>query len=315
MWYRAPFRNLSSVQSRQVGSIVSVSLFDAQCIAPAKASKNLEPTTHSYVYATNFLPSLRTLAGNSGILDWEALNLDRLESIRQYIQQYNHRGCHPLYELCALAMPLTCSYPYVSTRELAIRIRAIGAEFLQNSRERDNIAIYDWTIAFQHIILRYLVESKRPMENTALEGVCAQNIEKIIHIVLKEEVAKDAEHLVEHMGLKLSKGDCKDIDTIAACILRTVRFVTSKERTLHEALVKLRKLRNESLDHHDIQDHLDFVILYCASLIGAHFGSRHLPVNEISQIADADLVCSSSFSLMQFSWNPDYVKAGTVPQS
>ena len=117
------------------------------------------------------------------------------------------------------------------------------------------------------------------------------------------------------MDLQLSKGGCTDIDTIAVCTLRTVRFVTSKVKSLHEALILLQKLRTESTDQDRTQDHLSFVILYCASLLGAHFGSRHLPVNELSQITDADLVCSSSFSLMQFSWNPDYVRAGTVPQS
>ncbi|KNH09474.1 LRR-GTPase of the ROCO family [Perkinsela sp. CCAP 1560/4] len=318
MWHQSSFKQLSRVQMRQVGSLVTVALYDSL----AGGSSN---PRHTPLYHLDFLPAARTISGNEGVFNVQEFVADRYETARQV---YNYDlsndsidGQDAFFRLTVASIPVVVSYPYVSTKELGNRLQVLEDHYLKYQRAESRDRIRHWTHAMQHILLRYLCECKNPIRNTSLEGICSPEICTLLDEITREEISAMSSSLL--VDLNSLTSELNNIDTIAYASLRIFRFITHENTSLACGLQKLKDLRggviremNEKPDQLPfIARFLEFVSIYIAVLLGSRFGARNMPCDLVQTVPDVDLVCSLALSIAQYTWNPNYVHAGVLPQS
>ena len=311
MWYKSPFKNLNRIQSKQVGAIVASSVF-------SEFTMNQLHSGQTNIFRQCFMPSLRTIAGNDGVFNVQEFLADRFESELQYNGENlggDLNSCQSLYKLASASIPVTVSYPYISAEDLRKRMCVLSSALLHDFNKEVRITTESWFFAFQHVLLRFLCDCERPLENTVVEGLCTEHVRNSLECVLNEEIPINIQTLVDGIYAQTTSESLNSLDSSCASVLLILRFVSKQShqlidglRTLHGICLQYKKREGSS------KPFIDFVALYCATLIGARFGSRYFTADFLERIPDADLVCSTALSLVQFSWNPNYIQAGLIPQ-
>eukprot|EP00759_Apiculatamorpha_spiralis_P054046 PhF_6_TR6790/c0_g1_i1/m.9773 len=331
MWFQSSFRQLSNIQSRQVGVYVGASIADG-AIASRNGTripfagytlqelKRQRIQSHTQYYAV-FLSMLRALDAAEGVFVEGRFHTDLLASIKlasgavtpldsvirlrdalasgDVISRSSCPDDEGDLEALAAAIPIVALYPYASDEDIITSTTQVWRTFdLTGARAKSRHVLPSF-YACCSVLGRYMCQNPKPILNTGLslpEGE-GEEVE-----ILRQKII-DCSRGIPALDTSLSTmQEHPFIDRV----MTTCWEVTAAAKSFEHGMeMVLSKLDGKALEGSAI---------YVGGLLGAKFGARALPLEWLENMPDGQLVGSLAVTLSQYAWNPNQRGAGKMQQ-